>query len=110
MDKIMLFPQIIKHFFYFSMDKNDFYVHSAKSFWVKVQPQGKIRVYLFRSCRLFWQCIYRKYGTSVRNGTLPSEQPPFISHTFLIRCDSSGSALMRPISSATICLTSFLMR
>ena len=34
----------------------------------------------------------------------------FYPHLSLIRCDSSGSALMRPISSATICLTSLLMR
>ena len=53
---------------------------------------------------------YRKTPRKIKNTSPAFADGYFYPHLSLIRCDSSGSALMRSISSATICLTSFLMR
>ncbi len=45
-----------------------------------------------------------------KNNCFTTKVEIYAYYPFLIRCESFGSALMRSISSATICLTSLLMR
>ena len=68
---------------------------------------GSVLPGMFGSQDNVWMLYKLKFPLANRYSQREFYFTPYLS---LIRCASSGSALMRSISSATICLTSLLIR